>query len=93
MENGLINVFWGLFGTVWGPWVPGGIPAVKDPFGQGSLRSPKQIKIKYVFFYNILENNLLLFCRAINQIIVKGWLNFGVLWATPFAGLFFALLE
>ena len=57
----------------WGPW---------GPLGQGSLRSPKQIKRKYVF-YNILENTFLLFYRASNPIIVKGWLNFGALVGYP----------
>ena len=36
-----------------------------------------------MFFYNILENNFLLFCRASNPIIVKGWLNFGALVGYP----------
>ena len=30
--------------------------------------------------------------KANNPIVGKGWLNFGPLWGTPFAGLFFALL-
>ena len=72
----------GFPGDCLGPWGPWG------PFGQGSLRSPKQIKRKNVF-HNIFENNFLLLCRAINPIIVKGWLNFGALVGYPLCGIVF----
>ena len=78
-----------LGGIVWGPWVPGGIPSVWDAFGQGSLRSPKQIKI-FVFCYR-LENNFLPLCRANNPIIVNGWLNFGALVGYPLCAIVFCI--
>ena len=52
------------------------------PSGQGSLRNPSKFRKKYCFF-DILENNFLLFCRTNNPIIVKGWLNFGALVGYP----------
>ena len=42
-------------------------------------------------FINIFENNFLLFCRASNPIIVKGWLDFGALVGYPLCGIVFCI--
>ena len=80
----LTNVRRGLFDCL-GSLGSLGLSSVRDPF-----EAPSKLR-ETVFFYDIFENHFLLFCRANNSIIVKGWLNFGPLWGNPFAGLFFAL--
>ena len=71
------NILGGGPGVPEGPW---------GPLGQGSLRSPKQIKRKYGFL-NIFKNIFLLFCRANNPIIVKGWLDFGAFVGYPLSAI------
>ena len=64
-----------------GPGVLVGPGRSLGPSGQGSLRNPSKLREIYVF--NIFKNIFLLFCRASNPIIVKGWLHFGALVGYP----------
>ena len=69
-----------------GPWgVPGGSLRVPGVPGVPSVRDTfeTQANQENILFLNILENNILLICRANNPIIVKGWLNFGALVGYP----------
>ena len=66
-----------------GPGVPVGPGRSLGPSGQGSLRNPSKLRENIVFVFNIFKNMFLLFCRANNPIIVKGWLNFGALVGYP----------
>ena len=54
-------------------WVPG-VPSVRDPF-----EAPSKLR----YFFSLLENNVLSFCRANHPIIVKVWLHFGALVGYP----------
>ena len=73
----------GPWGSLWVPGVPG-VPSVRDPF-----EAPSKLRENMFFFHNLFENHFLLLCRAINPIIVKGWLNFGALVGYHLCGIVF----